>query len=395
MVPAAYVWLEALPLTPNGKLDRKALPADTGLANDRIAVAPRNRHELQMTRIWQSLFNLDGLSIDDNFFELGGHSLLAVRLMAKIETDLGKRLSLAALFKAPTIEQLARLIEDESADEMWEPLVPLRITGSGPALFCVPGAGGQCHYLYHLAAALGSEHPVYAFQAKGMDGRTVPHASIGEMADCYVDLVLETQPEGPYYLAGHSLGGSVAFEMAKRLEASGREVGFVALLDAGMPSGVDASDAALTAQALRVLGHAYGREIVIEEEVLSGLAEEEQLHLIKPHLVELGLLREDAGLFMVRGLLNIFKSQFRMAYQPDGSRVEQVMFLQARERFDAAEQQVLDNALSQWKLLSIRPLACATVPGDHISMLNQENARAVAEVLQAWMMLEEPVSRSE
>ena len=395
MVPAAYVWLEALPLTPNGKLDRKALPADTGLANDRIAVAPRNRHELQMTRIWQSLFNLDGLSIDDNFFELGGHSLLAVRLMAKIETDLGKRLSLAALFKAPTIEQLARLIEDESADEMWEPLVPLRITGSGPALFCVPGAGGQCHYLYHLAAALGSEHPVYAFQAKGMDGRTVPHASIGEMAACYVDLVLETQPEGPYYLAGHSLGGSVAFEMAKRLEASGREVGFVALLDAGMPSGVDASDAALIAQALRVLGHAYGREIIIEEEVLSGLAEEEQLHLIKPHLVELGVLREDAGLFLVRGLLNIFKSQFRMAYQPDGGRVEQVMFIQARERFDAAEQQVLDNALSQWKLLSIRPLACATVPGDHISMLNQENARAVAEVLQAWMMLEEPVARSE
>jgi len=393
MVPAAYVWLDALPLTPNGKLDRKALPADTGPANDRVAIAPRNRHELRMAGIWQSLFNHDGLSIDDNFFELGGHSLLAVRLMAKIEADLGKRLPLAALFKASTIEQLARLIADDPAYEIWEPLVPLRAGGSGPALFCVPGAGGQCHYLYHLAEALGNEHPVYAFQAKGMDGRSAPHASIDEMAAYYIELMLETQPQGPYYLAGHSFGGSVAFEMARRLEASGREVGFVALLDAGMLSGTDASDAALVAQAIRYLSHVYGREIVIDDEGLVGLTEEEQLHLIKPYLVELGVVREDAGLFMVRGLIDIYKRQLRMAYQPDGGRVHQLLFIQAQERFNAAELQALEGALSQWKLLSKRPLKCATVPGDHISMLNRENAPAVAEVLRACMAPEEPAAR--
>jgi hypothetical protein len=96
---------------------------------------------------------------------------------------------------------------------------------------------------------------------------------------------------------------------------------------------------------------------------------------------------------MVRGLLDVFKSQFRMAYRPDDSRVEQVLFIHARESVNAAELQVLESAVSQWKLLSRRPLAHIAVPGDHFSMLNQENARAVAEVLRAWMALEQPAAR--
>ncbi|WP_374090326.1 non-ribosomal peptide synthase/polyketide synthase [Methylomicrobium lacus] len=389
MVPAAFVRLDVMPLTPNGKLDRKALPADADLAAGKVSVAPRNRHELQMFRLWQSLFKLDGLSIDDNFFELGGHSLLAVQLMARIEAELGKQLPLAALFKAPTIEQLARLIADDATDETWETLVPLRATGSRPPLFCVPGVGGQCHYLYHLAAALGSDQPVYAFQAKGMDGRTPPHTRIEDMAAYYVEQVLQVQPEGPYYLAGHSMGGSVAFEMGGLLEASGRKVGFVALLDAGIPAGVEASDEELIIQALELMGYAYGRDIPISESDLVGLAEEEQLHLIKPYLVELGVVGEDAGIFIVRGLLDIFKSQFRMAYQPDGSQIEQLLFIQALERAEAGEQQALDNAFSEWRQLSRRPVVHAHTPGDHISMLNHENARMVAEVLLAWMLPEE------
>lgn len=389
MVPAAFVWLETLPLTPNGKLDRKGLPADSGLMDDRVAVAPRNRHELQIARIWQSLFDLDGLSVDDNFFALGGHSLLAVQMMAKIEAETGTQLPLAALFKAPTIEQLARLIADDPADEVWDPLVQLHAGGSGPALFCVPGAGGQCHYLYHLAAALGHEHPVYAFQALGLDGRTPPQASIAEMAAYYLELMLLTQPEGPYYLAGHSFGGSVAFEMARRLEALGREVGFVALLDAGMPSGTDASDAALNVQCLRALGHVYGRDISIDEAVLEGLAEEQQLQLIKPLLVELGVVREGAGVVMVRGLMNIFKTQLRMSYRPGSAQVGQMLFIQARERFDDSELPALERAMDQWQRLSRHPWVHATVPGDHLSMLNQENAHAVVEILRAWMAQEE------
>ena len=393
MVPSVFVWLEKLPLSPNGKLDRKALPADSGQVRDKAAIAPRNRQEMQIARIWQSIFGQVGLSIDDNFFELGGHSLQAVQMIAKIEAELGKQLPLVALFKAPTIEQLARLIADDPVEDMWEPLVQLRAGGIGLPVFCVPGVGGQCHSLYHLAAALGSEHPVYAFQPQGLDGRSEPHANIGEMASYYVDLVLEIQPMGPYYLVGHSFGGSVAFEMAKRLEASGREVKFVALLDSGMPSGSDATDAALNVQSLKALAYVYGREIVIDAEALEGLAEEEQLKLIRPHLVEMGIVREDAGLNMVRGLMNISRAHVRMSYQPDGTQVQQMLFIQAEERFDAAaELPVLERAIAQWKRLSKRPFVHAYVPGNHLSMLSQKNAHSVADILRSWMVLEESVA---
>jgi nonribosomal peptide synthetase DhbF len=392
MVPAAFVWLEALPLSPNGKLDRKALPKDAGPSQDRVVIAPRNPYEQQLARIWQSLFGRDNISVDDNFFELGGHSLLAVQLASKIEAEFGKQLPLAALFKAPTIEQLARLVADDQTADLWEPLVPLRATGSGPALFCVPGAGGQCHYLYHLAAALGDAHPVYAFQARGLDGLALPHTRIDEMADFYVDLLREIQPHGPYYLVGHSFGGAVAFEMAKRLEASGGEVGFVALLDSGMPSGSNATDAALNVQALRALAYVYAQDIELEATALEGLAEEEQLKQIKPHLVQMGLVREDAGLAMVRGLLNIFKTQLRMSYQPDGAQVQQLLFIQARERFEAAELPALESALSHWRRLSKRPLLRTFVSGDHLSMLSQKNAHEVADILQHWLALAEPAA---
>jgi len=85
-----------------------------------------------------------------------------------------------------------------------------------------------------------------------------------------------------------------------------------------MASGTDASDAALNVRALRSLGLVYGRDIAIDASALEGLTEEQQLQQVKPHLVELGLVRDDAGIAMVRGLMNIFKSQLRMVYQPDG-----------------------------------------------------------------------------
>jgi nonribosomal peptide synthetase DhbF len=391
MVPAAFVWLAELPLSPNGKLDRKALPVDIGLRQDRVAIAPRNQHELQIARIWQSLFGQDDLSIDDNFFELGGHSLQAVQMLAKIEAELGKQLPLVSLFKAPTIEQLARLVSDDPAQEIWEPLVQLCAGGTGLPVFCVPGVGGQCHSLYHLAVALGRSHPVYAFQPKGLDGCSEPHATIGEMAAYYVDLLLETQLTGPHCLVGHSFGGAVAFEMAKRLEASGHEVSFVALLDSGMPSGSDATDAELNVQSLKALAYVYGREIVIEAAALEDLTEEEQLKQIKPHLVELGVVRENAGLNMVRGLMNISRAQVRMSYQPDGVQVRQILFIQAEERrFDAtAELLALERAIAQWKHLSKHPFVHAHVPGDHFSMLDQKNAHKVAAILRSWMVLEE------
>jgi acyl carrier protein len=108
MVPGAFVWLEHLPLTPNGKLDRKGLPAPglTAYAS-REYEAPRGEVESRVAQIWQELLKVERVGRHDNFFELGGHSLHSMKLSVRVTEHFGARLSLVAVFKNPTVRELA------------------------------------------------------------------------------------------------------------------------------------------------------------------------------------------------------------------------------------------------------------------------------------------------
>lgn len=113
MMPAAFVWLPALPLTSNGKVDRSALPAPnfTRSTSAREYVAPRTPTEKTLANIWQAVLKLPAVGIHDNFFTLGGHSILAAQLLTRLQTTFAIELPLPNLFKAPTISELALVIE--------------------------------------------------------------------------------------------------------------------------------------------------------------------------------------------------------------------------------------------------------------------------------------------
>jgi amino acid adenylation domain-containing protein len=232
MVPFAFVMLEALPLTPNGKLDRGALPRPDQFQAERRDdhAAPRSATERTLAEVWKEVLALETIDIHENFFELGGHSLMAVRLFAAMEKRFGKRLPLATLFQAPTIAQLAALLKDDSATE-WSSLVPIQPLGTRTPFFCVHAVGGNVLEYYDLARHLGKDQPFYAFQSRGLDEAQQPHACIEDMAAHYVKELREFQPEGPYFIGGRSLGGTIAFEIARQLKAQGQEVGLLALLD--------------------------------------------------------------------------------------------------------------------------------------------------------------------
>ncbi len=100
-----------------------------------------------------------------------------------------------------------------------------------PALFCVPGIFGGLWGFQKLARKLGPEFTVYGLQPLGLDGGVAPCASIGELAEHYLREVRSVQSAGPYYLAGFSLGGTVAYEIAQRLVAQGEKVDWLVLLD--------------------------------------------------------------------------------------------------------------------------------------------------------------------
>jgi len=112
MVPAAIVLLKQMPLTPNGKLDRRALPPP-GLEAYSIKQyeAPQGAIEEQLAGIWQELLRVERVGRTDNFFELGGHSLLGMKLITRVAASLQIPSAAVTIFRYPTIEQMARLVE--------------------------------------------------------------------------------------------------------------------------------------------------------------------------------------------------------------------------------------------------------------------------------------------
>jgi amino acid adenylation domain-containing protein len=237
MVPAAFVFLDALPLTPNGKVDRKALPTPSRESHAIGAefVAPRTSLEQEIAKIWCDLLELDRIGIHENFFDLGGHSLLAAQFFAEIEQTSGKHLPLALLTKAPTIAEVAELIQQDDWSSAWSSLVPLQPHGDRPPLFLSHGIAGNVLDLQPLASEMGLDQPVYGLQAQGLDGESLPLESIEAIAAHNIQTLRSVQTHGPYFLGGYSFGGTVAFEMARQLEREGHTVALLVLFDSYTP----------------------------------------------------------------------------------------------------------------------------------------------------------------
>ncbi len=120
MIPAMFVTLASLPLTSNGKVNRRALPAPDALHSDRSDnfVSPDGPVEEMLAEIWQSVLRVDKVSLYDDFFELGGHSLLAVKMISRLHQVYNLDVSFRTIFDAPTIAQLAEIIEAMLLDEV-------------------------------------------------------------------------------------------------------------------------------------------------------------------------------------------------------------------------------------------------------------------------------------
>lgn len=233
MVPAAFVSMPALPLTPNGKLDRAALPRPETVSSD---VSPQIPHpqsllEQRLVELWERTLGIRGVTPQDSFFELGGHSLLAVRLMLDIGKMVGQAVPVATLFHAPTPHGMARMLTDQRLQPLWSSLVPLQPHGYLPPLFFIHGHGGGVWYARELASHLGLDQPLYGLQAVGIEEQDWQHATIEEMAAHYVAEIRSLKPQGPYYLCGHSLGGMIAYEVARGLKSLGGTIGLLAVFD--------------------------------------------------------------------------------------------------------------------------------------------------------------------
>lgn len=231
MVPAAFHFVSAFPHTPNGKVDRQRLLLSGNGAGDGTVTpvtTPRNDIEKRLLAIWQRVLKTDSQDVTRDFFEMGGHSLLAAQLLAGIEKEFGKLLSLAFVFQAPSIEQMAESMRSAGQSLRDRAIVPIQPKGSKPPLFWI--RGGPRFRL--LAQKLGPDQPFLGLDLPYVDGSRLPAPyQFEDIAALLLRAMREEQPYGPYHLAGLCVNAVLAYEVARQLVEMGAEVALLALFD--------------------------------------------------------------------------------------------------------------------------------------------------------------------
>jgi thioesterase domain-containing protein/aryl carrier-like protein len=238
-VPSSIDVLECLPVNRHGKVDRRAF-ATLPIAGTCGGQSPESAGStaLSLAEIWRVVLERPHLGPSDNFFDCGGDSLKALCLQVAIHDRLGVDLPFAVLVRHPTVAQLADWIDHvQPFNRSPRALTALQTEGTGIPLFCFPGIGGEPLELESLSQHLGSQRPVYGLRAPGGETATAEQ-SIEAIASAYLDEIDGVvRHEWPVLLCGYSFGGLVAFEIARRLQAAGRRVGLLAIIDTPLSRG--------------------------------------------------------------------------------------------------------------------------------------------------------------
>ena len=408
--------------------DPEASPPSQATSSPADSDSPVDGLTPRLTRIWQELLGQSPIGPDDDFFELGGHSLIAIRLMARIQKELGVRLPLATLLAASTLRKLTETLvathpalgqpgapapapsavpaSTEVAHTPGTPsqviatptavaasstlppatasaprcLVPIRPDGRSTPFYIVHGAGGNVLFLWSAVRSLPPQQPVYGFQAVGVDGTDRPDASIQAMADRYVAELLATRPQGPYLLGGYSGGGLIALEMANRLQAAGHDVPCVVLFDSIAPQHIIPPP---RERLLNVLGNAMQSGLPALRPYLGKLARRwgrkhlgslwpESTQEVAARAAEAALLGyhdvSDSGMVDLTPHFDRIVRQ----WQPGRYAVDTVL-LRVEQDWPKYQPDYY------WSRYISRPIDIVTVPGDHHAMFAPRNSQALAE----------------
>jgi len=257
MVPSVIMRVDAFPLTPNGKLAVDRLPAPA--RQDAAELSPaQTPEEATMCSLFAEALGCSEVFANQSFFDLGGHSLLGLQLVSRIKEQFGIALGIADFLAGPTPRQLARRLQHNTgASDPFDAVLALRTEGSRPPLFCIHPGGGIAWPYAGLLPFLPDDQPLYALQSPILRDPTRVIESLDELAEEYLQRIIELYPEGPYQLAGWSVGGNLALRMAAMLQARGREVSFLCMFDSyplqGGPASLKLDDAMIISRMTRAI----------------------------------------------------------------------------------------------------------------------------------------------
>jgi amino acid adenylation domain-containing protein len=386
MLPSALVALDQLPMTPNGKVDRRALPAPSARRADLGGgyLAPEGDLERAIARIWAEVLGVDRVGASDNFFDLGGSSLLLVAARSRLSGVLGRTLPMVVLFQYPQVRTLAAHLAGLGANTAVAPscLVQLQrgagVTRPAP-MFFVHGGGGHAVVYRDLARAIDPDRPAYGFAASGLERDQPLHTSVEDMASHYLELARAVHPDGPYLLVGASLGGMIAYEMARRLSAAGHAVPLCALLDAPAPGMV--RDIHVHADAADLLAFFLDAGHWISPEQLRGLALDDQLERVLAAARRTGAVLPFGDLAEGRRLVAVWQNNTRAAatYTAPPWPGGEILYVAAGEPYPGVpaypERGWIDRCAARVEVSS----------GDHLSMVTPPHAVGLGARIRSYL----------
>ena len=346
--------------------------------------APRDQTEEAIADIWQDLFRIKMVGVNDNFFELGGSSLLAIRHSNRVQQSLGVSLSPNALVSLPTVAQLAEFVKTngpvtETAAverEQFVPLLELKPGKREQPLVLIPPLGGGLFGYRSLLGKLNIDKAIYGVQAPALSGEGDPFETVEQDAAHNVQALQAIQAEGPYFLAGASYGGAVAFEMAQQLRSQNQEVALLVLFDSPHPSDMDADpndDALLLVMMLRLL-----LDVPASREDFQQLSPDEQVDYAIEKARAAGRLPAELNLERARQIANLWKWNVKalLAYKPEHYE-GRVTYFRATERTGGLGR----FPEIQWTEISDGGMEVHMLPGNHYSIFEPPNVDVLAEKL--------------
>ncbi|WP_248750467.1 non-ribosomal peptide synthase/polyketide synthase [Pseudomonas sp. MWU15-20650] len=203
-----------------------------------------------------------------------------------------------------------------------QPVLTIQSGQAGRApIFCIPGAGDSVTGFIGLTDAFGPDWPIHGLQPRGLDAKTVPHSRVESAAQAYRVALEQQCPVGPVHLLGHSFGGWVAFEVALRLQALGREVLSLTLVDSEAPGGTGVAGKPYTAtgvllRLIETMQLAAGKPFGIDPQAFASLDETAQLAALHGAMVRVGMLSARSTPDVMYGPARTFGAALRTVYQP-------------------------------------------------------------------------------
>jgi amino acid adenylation domain-containing protein len=358
MVPPVVVIVGEIPTNVNGKIDAQALAKvgwTAARSESRERAAPETDLEKNLLQIYRDLLGQTEIGATDSFFDLGGHSLLIFKLIDACDNALNLRPSVADVFACPTVRDLAARLETGRRGQSC--LVPLAVQPGRPLLVFIHGAGGSVMPFVDVAKLMGPDLSCWGLQAPGI-GTDRAKCTIEALAARYVAEVDAVRGLSPVILAGWSMGGCIALEMAREWGAQNVDVAALLLLDTWTPPKL------LNAQQAKEM-----RSLLDSLDIL-GLEAGAEAHQAP-----------DATLLFELDQLIERDFQAFDSYDPRPLAVD-ADYLGAGAPFDANGVSVQHQFRSRgWRRI-FRAVAPHTVDGNHFTMVEADKAPALAMAIQ-------------